>query len=176
MTILDTFTSLTAGIIIFGILGNLAHETGSDDIKSVVKGGTGVAFVSYPDAISKMEFLPQLFAATFFFMLFVLAIGSNVGMSICLMTAIRDRFTHISHFRVAIFIAVVQFSLGLVYVTEVKRMPLFLTDGIEPLTSIGWPIFAEHCRLFRGVDGDLCVGHCRIADARLDLWRQPNLQ
>lgn len=119
MTILDTFTSLIAGIIIFGILGNLAHETGSDDIKSVVKGGTGVAFVSYPDAISKMEFLPQLFAATFFFMLFVLAIGSNVGMSICLMTAIRDRFNHISHFRVAVFIAVVQFCIGLLYITEV---------------------------------------------------------
>lgn len=110
---------MIAGIIIFGILGNLAYETGSDDITAVVKGGTGVAFVSYPDAISKMEFLPQLFAATFFFMLFVLAIGSNVGMSVCIMTAIRDKFKTLSHVKVAICIALVQFSIGLVYVTEV---------------------------------------------------------
>lgn len=68
-----------------------------------------------------MEFLPQLFAATFFFMLFVLAIGSNVGMSICLMTAIRDRFKQLSHIRVAVAIAVVQFCIGLLYITEVRQ-------------------------------------------------------
>lgn len=60
VTILDTFTSLIAGLTIFGILGNLAYQIGTTDIGNVVKGGTGLAFISYPDAIAKFEWLPQV--------------------------------------------------------------------------------------------------------------------
>lgn len=60
MTTLDTLTSLIAGFTIFGILGNLAYEIGTDDIGSVVRSGTGLAFISYPDAIAKFSFLPQV--------------------------------------------------------------------------------------------------------------------
>lgn len=60
VTSLDTFTSLLAGITIFGILGNLAHNMQIDDISKVVQSGTGLAFISYPDAISKFEYLPQV--------------------------------------------------------------------------------------------------------------------
>lgn len=31
-----------------------------DDISKVVKSGTGLAFISYPDAISKFEYFPQV--------------------------------------------------------------------------------------------------------------------
>lgn len=41
VTSLDTFTSLFAGFTIFGILGHLAHELGTDDIGAVVNGGPG---------------------------------------------------------------------------------------------------------------------------------------
>lgn len=55
---MDTFTSLLAGIIIFGILGNLAHKMGVE-VKEVVKsGGTGLAFISYPEAIARFESVP----------------------------------------------------------------------------------------------------------------------
>lgn len=60
VTTLDTFTSLTAGITIFAILGNLAHNLGIENINEVVKSGTGLAFISYPDAISKFEVVPQV--------------------------------------------------------------------------------------------------------------------
>lgn len=60
VTLLDTFTSLLAGFTIFGILGHLAHELGTSDVGSVVKGGTGLAFISYPDAIAKFEWMPQV--------------------------------------------------------------------------------------------------------------------
>lgn len=60
VTSLDTFTSLLAGLTIFAILGNLAHNLGVDDISKVVKSGTGLAFISYPDAISKIQFVPQV--------------------------------------------------------------------------------------------------------------------
>ena len=60
VTTLDTFTSLLAGCTIFSILGNLMHELGTDDIQQVVQGGTGLAFVSYPDAIAKFDVVPQV--------------------------------------------------------------------------------------------------------------------
>jgi solute carrier family 6 amino acid transporter-like protein 5/7/9/14 len=60
VTTLDTFTSLLAGCTIFSILGNLMYEMGEDDIKKVVKGGPGLAFVSYPDAIAKFDAVPQV--------------------------------------------------------------------------------------------------------------------
>ena len=56
---MDTFTSLLAGVTIFSILGNLAHESGTD-IQTVVKGGTGLAFVSYPETIAKFDVVPQV--------------------------------------------------------------------------------------------------------------------
>jgi solute carrier family 6 amino acid transporter-like protein 5/7/9/14 len=59
VTTLDTFTSLLAGCTIFSILGNLMYEMGIDDIQRVVQGGTGLAFVSYPDAIAKFDAVPQ---------------------------------------------------------------------------------------------------------------------
>lgn len=62
LTTMDTLTSLMAGLTIFGILGNLAHELGTDDIANVVRGGTGLAFISYPDAIAKFTWMPQVYA------------------------------------------------------------------------------------------------------------------
>ena len=58
----DCFTSILAGITIFSILGNLAYETGQlDDIGNIVQnGGSGLAFVSYPEAISKFDDVPQV--------------------------------------------------------------------------------------------------------------------
>ena len=58
----DCFTSILAGITIFSILGNLAYETGQlDDIGNIVQnGGSGLAFVSYPEAISKFYDVPQV--------------------------------------------------------------------------------------------------------------------
>lgn len=59
VTTLDTFTSLFAGCTIFGILGHLAHELGTDDIGSVVI-TKGLAFISYPEAIARFRFAPQV--------------------------------------------------------------------------------------------------------------------
>ncbi|XP_014085724.2 sodium-dependent nutrient amino acid transporter 1 isoform X2 [Bactrocera oleae] len=62
ITTMDSCSSIIAGCITFGILGNLAFKTGAADVASVVKGGAGLAFISYPDAIAKLEFMPQFSA------------------------------------------------------------------------------------------------------------------
>lgn len=56
---MDTFTSLLAGFAIFSILGNLAHNLNME-IGDVIKGGPGLAFVSYPNAIAHFDYVPQV--------------------------------------------------------------------------------------------------------------------
>lgn len=82
VSIIDSCTSLLAGFTIFAILGNLAHNLGVDNIGKVVKGGHGLAFFSFPEAISKINiwYWPQvnilawkfdfIYYKNFFFFLF----------------------------------------------------------------------------------------------------------
>lgn len=65
VTLMDTFTSILGGITTFAVLGNLAHNLGITDISKVVAGGVGLAFVSYPDALAKIEFVPQVSLRSF---------------------------------------------------------------------------------------------------------------
>ncbi|KAH8299650.1 hypothetical protein KR044_004289, partial [Drosophila immigrans] len=149
VTTLDTFTSLLSGIIIFGILGNLAYENNTTDISSVVNGGPGLAFISYPDAIAKFKVLPQVFSVLFFLMLFVLGIGSNVGMVSCLTTVLKDQFVKVKQWRIVVFIAIIGYLLGLLYITPGGQFVLNLLDffgatfvalvlAIFELIAIGW--------------------------------------
>lgn len=64
ISMMDTMTSFLGGITIFSILGNLAHTSGKN-ISEVVSAGTGLAFVSYPDAIAKFEYVPQVLLKSF---------------------------------------------------------------------------------------------------------------
>ena len=56
--------------------GNLAHEL-NVEVDEVVKSGTGLAFISYPTAIGKFEWMPQLFSVLFFLMLITLGLGMH---------------------------------------------------------------------------------------------------
>ncbi|XP_055624455.1 sodium-dependent nutrient amino acid transporter 1-like [Toxorhynchites rutilus septentrionalis] len=112
---LDTFTSIIVGCIVFGVLGNLAHVTHKENIQDVVRQGPGLTFMAYPDAIAKFEYLPQLFSILFFLMLFIVGIGSNLGVITSIITAIRDRCPEIPNWKVASTISVLGFSLSTVY-------------------------------------------------------------
>lgn len=62
----------------------------------------------------------QFFSVMFFFMLFVLGIGSNIAMCSCIVTAIRDQFPRVKAWQAVLIVAVVGFSIGLFYVTPVN--------------------------------------------------------
>ena len=53
-------TSLLAGFVIFGILGNLAHELDTTVDQVIKGGGTSLAFVSYPQALANFPGVPQV--------------------------------------------------------------------------------------------------------------------
>lgn len=120
VTTLDTFTSLLAGCCIFGIIGHLAHELGVDDVALVLKSGPGLAFISYPDAISKFQLFPQAFSVLFFLMLYLLGVGSNVAMCSCITTVITDRFSGVKNWQAALGSAIFGVVSSSVYLTPVS--------------------------------------------------------
>lgn len=122
VTTMDTFTSLLAGCTIFGIIGHLAHVLGVEDVSLVVKSGPGLAFISYPDAISKFKFVPQIFAVLFFLMLYLLGIGSNVAMTSVVTTLIRDTFKKVRNWQAALGFAIFGTIAGSVYLTPVSTV------------------------------------------------------
>ena len=74
---LNCGTSVFAGFVVFSILGFMAHESG-EDVQNVVKSGAALAFVAYPEAVSKMgeSPIPQIMAFLFFSMLLTLGLDS----------------------------------------------------------------------------------------------------
>ncbi|PNF16937.1 Sodium-dependent nutrient amino acid transporter 1 [Cryptotermes secundus] len=128
VTTLDTFTSLLAGCTIFSILGNLMHELKITNIEKVVQGGTGLAFVSYPDAIAKFDIVPQFFSVVFFLMLYTLGIGSAVALAAAVITIICDQFPQFRYWMVTLVICTAGFLVGLVYITPGGQYILTLVD------------------------------------------------
>ncbi|XP_042205816.1 sodium-dependent nutrient amino acid transporter 1-like isoform X2 [Homarus americanus] len=128
ISVTDTLTSLLAGFTTFAILGHLADTLGVD-VKDVVKGGgTSLAFVSYPDVLSRFQYVPQFFAVLFFLMLFTLGVGSASALTGCIITIICDQFPHFKKWMVTLAVCVTGFLLGLFYVTPQGQYVLELIN------------------------------------------------
>ncbi|XP_031829644.1 sodium-dependent nutrient amino acid transporter 1 isoform X2 [Nomia melanderi] len=149
VTTLDTFTSLMAGCTIFGILGNLAHEMGVKDISKVVRGGTGLAFISYPEALSRFKVVPQLFAVLFFIMMYVLGVGSAVALCGAVFSIVCDHFPKTPQWKLVLVVSIAGFAISLVYVTPGGQWFVTLVDyyggtfvaiivGVLELVTIFW--------------------------------------
>lgn len=79
VTTLDTFTSLLAGCCVFATLGYLKYETGAATVSDVMKPGPLLAFITYPEALSKFGSLSTYLAIVFFLMLYTLGIGKIIN-------------------------------------------------------------------------------------------------
>lgn len=127
ISIADTLTSLLAGFVIFSILGNLASELGVP-VADVVDSGPGLAFVSYPTALAKFDFLPQVFSVLFFLMLATLGLGSATGLTSGIIAVVCDINPLWNKTKVTGMICIAGFLIGLVYVTPGGQALLGLVD------------------------------------------------
>uniref|UniRef100_A0AAV2M3P5 Transporter n=1 Tax=Knipowitschia caucasica TaxID=637954 RepID=A0AAV2M3P5_KNICA len=112
-------TSVFAGFAIFSILGHMAFVY-EKPVREVVKEGFGLAFIAYPDALSKLPVSP-LWSVLFFFMLLTVGLDSQfAGIEVvitCLVDAVPSLFnSKRSLLTVALSCSV--FLLGLPCVTQ----------------------------------------------------------
>lgn len=125
---MDFITSIIGGIVIFSVLGNMSTELGID-IKEVAKAGQGLAFVAYPEALSRLV-VPQLWSFLFFFMLFLLGLDSEFALLETFLTAFYDEFPRSRRYKVPLTfgICVLCFLVGLPCVTQGGQYVLNLMD------------------------------------------------
>eukprot|EP00112_Aurelia_sp_Birch-Aquarium-sp1_P019261 Seg4729.1 transcript_id=Seg4729.1/GoldUCD/mRNA.D3Y31 product="Sodium-dependent dopamine transporter" protein_id=Seg4729.1/GoldUCD/D3Y31 len=87
---MDVFSSTLAGVVIFSLLGYMSLKL-RVDISKVVTSGPGLAFIIYPEGVSKMPISP-LWSILFFFMLFTIGLDSQFGMMECVVTNLLDEY------------------------------------------------------------------------------------
>merc|ERR1711915_130328 len=121
-------TSIFAGFVIFSIIGFMAKQA-SLPVEEVIKGGTGLAFIAYPEAVTQMP-VPQLWSFLFFGMLITLGLDSQFTMTETVTTAIMDQYPNLRAHKgkVVIVASIIGFILGL---TMCTRGGLFMFELIN---------------------------------------------
>ncbi|KAL8566526.1 hypothetical protein ACOMHN_009740 [Nucella lapillus] len=90
VSIMDCLTSVFAGLVIFSIIGYMAHQLHLD-VKDVATEGAGLAFVVYPEVVTKLP-VSQLWAVLFFAMLVTLGLGTQIATVTTVHTTLLDQF------------------------------------------------------------------------------------
>ncbi|XP_063289500.1 sodium- and chloride-dependent neutral and basic amino acid transporter B(0+)-like [Pelobates fuscus] len=127
--VINCITSIIAGFAIFSIIGHMAFISGKP-VANVIDEGFALAFIAYPEALSKLPVAP-LWSILFFFMLFTLGLDSQFATIETVTTAIQDAFPKaMRKMRIPITIAVcaVLFLLGLPCVTQSGMYWVVLID------------------------------------------------
>ncbi|CAD5211790.1 unnamed protein product [Bursaphelenchus xylophilus] len=118
ITVADAVMSMFGGTAVFSVLGFMSKQLEAP-IETVVQSGTGLAFIAYPEAMSRMP-LPWLWSALFFIMLFILGITSQFGLAEVMITAIYDQFPKIRVYKawIAVGVCTTLFFAGLCMCTR----------------------------------------------------------
>lgn len=112
--------SFLAGFAIFGTLGHIAASQGVDIASISGSGGVGLAFVVYPEAITKLPFGAWgqvLFALSFFIMLLTLGIDSAFSLVEAVVAAVVDKF-NFNKKKTTIFVVLGAAFLSLIFATK----------------------------------------------------------
>lgn len=113
-------TSFYAGFVIFSIIGFMAHELGVP-VKEVAAEGAGLAFIAYPEAVSRLPISP-LWSCLFFFMLLTLGIGTQFTLIETVCTTIVDTWPDQLRHRkakVLLCVCIFMFLTGSIMCTQV---------------------------------------------------------
>ncbi|KAH8333629.1 hypothetical protein KR059_001591 [Drosophila kikkawai] len=94
---LNVFTSIFAGFVVFSVLGFLSYKSGIP-VEDVTTGGASLAFITYPEAITKMP-IPQLWGLLFYVMLFLLGIDTVFVQLEAIMSSIMDEMRWLRRYK-----------------------------------------------------------------------------
>ena len=123
-------TSFFAGFVIFGIIGYMAHELGVP-VEQVAAQGAGLAFIAYPEAVSRMPISP-LWSILFFLMLLSLGFGTQFSTTETVVTVLQDQFPALrgkNRKWLTLCVCSFMFLCGLSMITEGGMYVLQLVDN-----------------------------------------------
>ena len=136
VSFLNCGTSVFAGFVVFSFLGFMAHLQGKG-VDEIVESGPALAFIAYPEALSKMP-VPQLWSFLFFFMLLTLGLDSMFTLVETITTCLMDHFKALIPYKpwVVVSICLLGFVLGLSMCTSGGMYMFTLIDA----TCASWNI------------------------------------
>jgi len=117
--------SITAGVLIFGVLGYMAQEQ-AKPITEVVSAGVGLAFVTIPAAINLLP-APYILGPLFFFALVVAGLSSHISIIEAVTSAIIDKLNW-SRKKAASVVCGTGFVVSLAFATNGGLLLLDLVD------------------------------------------------
>jgi len=147
--------SIFAGFAVFGTLGYMATVTGKP-FSEVIQQSIGLAFVTYPQAISLMPNFARIFGILFFSTLVVAGLSSSISIVEAFTSAIMDKF-HYSRRAVVSVLSIAGFFGSVVFATRGGLFWLDIVDhflthyglvvvGILECILIGWIFKASRLR------------------------------
>lgn len=131
ITCSNSSVELFAGFIVFSYLGNLA-KTLHVPVHDVAASGPALAFVVFPEALSKMP-ASNVFCVLFFVTLLLLGITSAYTMVQSIVTSAKDFWPQVNLGFIAAVVCLFEFLLGMVYTTPKGYV---LVDIVDHYTSI----------------------------------------
>ncbi|XP_045474290.1 sodium- and chloride-dependent GABA transporter 1-like isoform X1 [Harmonia axyridis] len=155
--VINTLTSVIAGVVTFAILGHIALEQNTD-VSNVVKSGPGLVFLTYPGIILELPGAP-FWAGMFFVMLLVLGVDSQFCLVESFITGLMDNWSQeLRPYRIQFTACVcgVMFILGIPMVTQggmyiFQLMDYYSASGISLLwvcffqtIALSWVFGVEH--------------------------------
>ncbi|KLV08713.1 sodium-dependent transporter [Photobacterium ganghwense] len=117
--------SITAGVLIFGVLGYMAQEQ-AKPLTEVVSAGVGLAFVTIPAAINLLP-APYILGPLFFLALVVAGLSSHISILEAVTSAIIDKL-HWSRKKAASVVCGVGFVVSMAFATNGGLLLLDLVD------------------------------------------------
>uniref|UniRef100_A0A8C7P4I3 Transporter n=1 Tax=Oncorhynchus mykiss TaxID=8022 RepID=A0A8C7P4I3_ONCMY len=127
--IVNSATSIFAGFVIFSVIGFMAHEL-KVPIEKVADEGPGIAFVVYPEALTRLPLSP-FWAIIFFLMLLTLGLDTMFATIETIVTSVSDEFPQYLRKNKPLFTLICCacfFFLGFPMVTENGMYMLQLVD------------------------------------------------
>ncbi|MDD3374320.1 MAG: sodium-dependent transporter [Candidatus Omnitrophica bacterium] len=147
--------SFISGFAVFGVLGYMSFKTGLP-VGEVVKESIGLAFVTYPQAISLMPGFANIFGVLFFGMLVVAGLSSAISLVEAFTSAVIDKF-HYPRKVIVSVVCTVGFFGSMIFSTKagiywVDIVDHFITHyglvviGIIECLLVGWILKSQKLR------------------------------
>ncbi|RZB73474.1 sodium- and chloride-dependent glycine transporter 2-like [Asbolus verrucosus] len=134
--ILNCGTSIFAGFVVFSVIGFMSHETGLP-VSTVATGGPGLAFVTYPEAITMLPW-PHIWAILFFLMLFFLGLDSCFVQIEAIISSVIDEYPSLRKRKMVVTFTscVIMMLLSFMFVTNGGMYLLQLFDWYAASISV----------------------------------------